>query len=114
MVGPCAAGKSTLASRLRKLGYQAKNIAQEHSYVPYMWQRITHPDILIYLAVSYQNTLLRRNMSWSEVEYQEQLRRLLHALAHADKVIDTDPLTPDQVLEEVLTFLDAIDFDREV
>lgn len=107
LVGPCAAGKSTLAQRLRAMGYQAKHIAQEHSYVPYMWQRITNPDILIYLSVSYQNTLIRRNMSWSEAEYQVQLQRLRHALAHADVVIDTDPLTPDQVLERVLSFIEA-------
>lgn len=105
LVGPCAAGKTTLASRLRALGYQARHIAQEHSYVPYMWQRITNPDILIYLSVSYQNTLVRRNINWSEAEYGEQLFRLRHARAHADLVIDTDLLTSEQVLEHVLKFL---------
>ena len=107
LVGPCASGKTTLAGRLRELGYYVRHIAQEHSYVPNMWQRITNPDILIYLSVSYQNTLIRRNMSWTEEEYQVQLHRLRHALAHADLVIDTDPLTPDQVVEQVLTFLGA-------
>lgn len=105
LVGPCAAGKSTLSRRLRELGYDARHIAQEHSYVPYMWQHISNPDVLIYLSVSYENTLVRRRMNWSEAEYQEQVNRLRHALAHADLVIDTDDLTEMQVLEKVLTFL---------
>ncbi len=107
LVGPCAAGKTTLASRLRLLGYQARHIAQEHSYVPNMWQRITNPDVLIYLSVSYENTLIRRKMNWTEAEFQEQLYRLRHAIAHADLTINTDPLSPDQVLEQVLIFLES-------
>ena len=105
LVGPCAAGKSTLAAKLRQLGFRARHIAQEHSYVPYMWQRITNPDVLIFLSVSYENTLRRRSMSWTEAEYQEQLRRLQHAIQHADLVVDTDTLTPDEVLAQVLSFL---------
>jgi len=30
------------------------HIAQEHSYVPYMWKRITNPDLLIYLNASFE------------------------------------------------------------
>jgi deoxyadenosine/deoxycytidine kinase len=105
LVGPCAAGKTTLARRLGDLGYQARIIAQEHSYVPDMWQRLTNPDILIYLSVSYQNTKIRRRMFWTEAEYQEQLFRLRHAIAHADLRIETDQLTADQVLEQMLTYL---------
>lgn len=105
LVGPCAAGKTTLARCLGDLGYQVHIIAQEHSYVPYMWQRLTNPDILIYLSVSYQNTKIRRNMSWTEAEYQEQVFRLRHAIEHADLRIETDQFTPEQVLDQVLTFL---------
>lgn len=107
LVGPCAAGKTTLARGLCDLGLKAHVIAQEHSYVPNMWQRLTNPDILIYLSVSYQNTIVRRKMSWTEAEYQEQLFRLRHALAHADLLIETDQLTAQQVLEQVLRFLDS-------
>ena len=108
LVGPCAAGKTTLARRLGDLGYQVRIIAQEHSYVPDMWQRLTNPDILVYLSVSYQNTKIRRNMSWTEAEYQEQLFRLRHAIDHADLRIETDQFTAEQVLEQVLTFLSLI------
>lgn len=105
IVGPCAAGKTTLAANLKGLGYRVKHIAQEHSYVPSMWQKITRPDILIFLDVSYENTLLRRKLSWSRDEYNEQLLRLVHARQHADLVIDTNLLDIQGVLQNVAAFL---------
>lgn len=105
IVGPCAAGKTTLIANLKEHGYNARHIAQEHSYVPDMWQRLTRPDVLIYLDVSYPQTLLRRRLNWSEAEYQEQVHRLRHAREHADLYIHTDALTPQQVLQAVLEFL---------
>ena len=106
IVGPCAAGKSTLIAGLRLRGYQAKHIAQEHSYVKDMWQRLTHPDVLIFLAVSYPVTLQRRKLDWTEAEYQIQLDRLAHAYQHADLVIDTDPMLPEEIVEQVIQFVD--------
>ena len=46
IVGPCAAGKSTLGRALKARGLRVREVAQEHSYVPAMWQRITNPDYL--------------------------------------------------------------------
>lgn len=106
IVGPCAAGKSTLIAGLRLRGYQAKHIAQEHSYVKDMWQRLTNPDILIYLDVSYPATLERRKLNWTEAEYQVQIQRLEHAYQHADLIIDTDPLQPEQVADKVVKFIE--------
>ena len=37
IVGPCSSGKSTLAKRLRVLGYEVREIRQEHSGEPTMW-----------------------------------------------------------------------------
>jgi len=105
VVGPCGAGKSTLVAALKQNGYEGKHIAQEHSYVPYMWKRITDPDVLIYLFVSYPISKGRRSLNWNEAEYQEQIRRLEHARENADLIIDTDPLDPEQVLTQVLQFL---------
>jgi deoxyadenosine/deoxycytidine kinase len=105
VVGPCAAGKSTLVDRLRQNGYRAKNIGQEHSYVKDMWQRITNPDLLIFLDVSYPLTIQRRKMDWSESEYAEQIYRLRHAREHASLIVKTDELSADQVLQIVLDFL---------
>jgi GTPase SAR1 family protein len=107
VVGPCAAGKTTLVTGLQKYGYEVKHIAQEHSYVADMWQRLTKPDFLIYLHVSYLLTLQRRKMNWTEIEYQSQLYRLRHAREHADLFIDTDFFTPSEVLQRVLVFLEA-------
>ena len=105
VVGPCGAGKSTLAKALRLRGYNIKHIAQEHSYVADMWRRLSNPGFLIYLEVSYENTCLRRNLTWSAREYQEQLHRLRHAREHADLIILTDPLTPAELLSLVLLVL---------
>jgi len=105
VVGPCGAGKTTLIQGLRALGYQAKHIAQEHSYVPQMWRRLTNPDVLIYLDVSFPLTIQRRNLDWTQAEYIEQLHRLDHAREHADLYVNTSALSPTEVLERVLVFL---------
>ena len=105
VVGPCGSGKSTLIARLEKHGYACRHIAQEHSYVQAMWQIISKPDFLIYLHSSFITSTSRRKLNWRETDYAEQLRRLTHAREHAQLIIDTDDLTPDQVLQIVLDSL---------
>lgn len=107
VVGACGAGKSSLVAGLQQHGFAVRHIAQEHSYVPDMWQRLTKPDILIYLDVSYQNTIARRKLNWTYQEYAEQLHRLRHARQHADLFIDTNPLTLQQVLNAALLFIQS-------
>ncbi len=111
VVGPCAAGKSTLVERLHEAGYRARHIAQEHSFSPSMWQRIsTAPDILIFLDVSYPVSAARRPDSrWRQADYEEQQRRLSHARQHADLYIQTDDLTPEEVFRRVQEFLETVD-----
>lgn len=108
VVGPCAAGKSTLVKNLAERGVSVKHIAQEHSYVADMWQRLTNPDLLIYLDVSYDLTTKRKNLNWREVEYLRQVDRLSHAREHADLYIATDNLSPLEVSEKVLYFLQKV------
>jgi thymidylate kinase len=105
VVGPCAAGKTTLIQGLRALGYQARHIAQEHSYVPQMWKKLTNPDILVYLDVSYPITIQRRKLDWTLQEYSEEIHRLHHARQHAHCYVNTDSLSPEDVLNQVLSFL---------
>ena len=105
VVGPCGSGKSTLITGLEKYGYACRHIAQEHSYVPAMWQRIAKPDILIFLDASFAVSTARRQLIWQKKDHDEQYRRLSHAREHANVVIDTDDLTTDQVLKKVLGFL---------
>ena len=107
IVGPCAAGKSTLVKALREAGYEARHPAQEHSYVPDMWLRLVNPDVLIYLDVDYE-VLLARRPNFGEREYLEREKaRLAHARAHADLVVDTNGLTAEAVRELVLEALEA-------
>ena len=105
VVGPCAAGKSTLVSDLRSRGYQARHIAQEHSYVQDMWKQISNPDILVYLDVSFEISIKRTGSNWARVIYEKQVQRLLHAKQHADLYINTNDLSPEQVIEFVLKIL---------
>jgi dephospho-CoA kinase len=104
LVGVCASGKSTITVLLRATGMRAKPIAQEHSYVADMWQRLTQPEILVFLDASYAETIARRRLNWSEAEYLEQHRRLAHARLHANLYIFTDGLTPAEVIQEIILF----------
>ncbi len=105
VVGPCGSGKSTLIAGLMQRGYACRHIAQEHSYVQAMWQIIAKPNILIYLGASFPVSMARRELNWQEKDFAEQLHRLSHAREHANIIIDTDKLTPEQVLQKVLDFL---------
>lgn len=105
IVGPCGAGKTTLVEGLRRNGYLARAIVQEHSYVKDMWQRMTNPDVLIFLQASWAVGGKRRRLNWTESEWEEQQRRLRHAYEHADITVDTDPLVPGEVLDRILEYL---------
>lgn len=104
VVGPCASGKSALVNILREAGYNARAAAQEHSYVQSMWM-MSNPSHLIYLDVGLPAIRQRRRVSWGEDYLQEENRRLAHARAHADIVIETDNLTLEQVAVRALEFL---------
>ncbi len=105
IVGPCTSGKSSLVRALAEAGLDARQISQEHSFVPNMWLRITGPTILIYLDVSYPQALARRPNNFSDSDHQKQIDRLQHARQHADFYLNTDDLTVEQVSRRVLDFL---------
>ncbi len=107
LVGPCAAGKTTVARALSARGWRAKAIAQEHSFVPDMWQRLTRPRVLVYLDVSWETARRRKALRLSPADFAEQQRRLAHARAHADLILCTDPLTPAETVARVEAFLRA-------
>jgi deoxyadenosine/deoxycytidine kinase len=107
VVGPCGAGKTALVTALRQQGVQAREVAQEHSFVPAMWQRITGPDLLIYLDVSRREAERRKGRELPPPYWEQLVSRLAHARDHADLLIATDRLTLDHVLAQVLSFLDS-------
>jgi len=71
-----------------------------------MWRRLTNPDVLVYLDVSYPLSIQRRNLDWNYSEYFEQLRRLENARENANLYINTDDLSPEEVLLHVRTFIE--------
>jgi len=105
IVGPCASGKSTLGQALKARGLSVRQVAQEHSYVPRMWQLLTNPDYLVFLDASFEVCTRRKNLTWSEWEYEEEHRRLSHARQFCDLYLMTDRLSPEQVLQAVLRAL---------
>ena len=105
IVGPCSSGKTTLVDGLVRHGFNARHIAQEHSYVPYMWQRISKPHFLIFLDVSFPVSQQRRPLNWKYPDFEDQLKRLAHARLHADLMINTDDLSIAEILNTVLDFL---------
>jgi deoxyadenosine/deoxycytidine kinase len=106
VVGACASGKSTLVSALRAAGYEARHVAQEHSYVPDMWERISRPDVLIYLDVDLAGISARRpRLDFKQKELTEQNRRLAHAREHCSLYLDTNELSQAEVQMQSLTYL---------
>ncbi len=108
LVGPCGSGKTTLTTLLSSAGFQVRHIAQEHSFAPSMWKKLTNPDYLVFLDASFQETKSRRQLDWNENEYLEQHRRLEHARSHADLYIWTDPLSPEEVLDIILAHIQPL------
>ncbi|MCA9898416.1 MAG: hypothetical protein H6654_10460 [Ardenticatenaceae bacterium] len=109
VVGPCSCGKSTLTQALKAAGYEARHPAQEHSYVPNMWQRISKPDLLIYLDVDYVNARTRRpHIDGGPQRLKEQHFRLRHAREHCDFYLDTSGLSVAEVETAVLAFLENL------
>ena len=106
VVGPCAAGKSTLVAALQALGYDAHASAQEHSAIASLWQH-SHPDILIALEADIAAVRARRGEEWPEWLHDVQVQRLQAAAAAADLTIDTTDLDPETVSSRVLAFLIA-------
>lgn len=106
IVGVCASGKSTLGQALLAAGFAVYPCAQEHSYVPDLWQRRNPADVLIFLDARADTVAQRRNTrepvdGW----VAEQRQRLAHARQHCDLYLPTDDLRPNEVASAALHFL---------
>lgn len=108
VVGVCASGKTVLVEELRVRGYDARQCAQEHSYVPDMWQRLSRPEALVYLDASLSTMHCRRQSNYGEGYVERQGQRLAHARKHCDVYVDTESLSGEQVLSKVIAALDML------
>jgi deoxyadenosine/deoxycytidine kinase len=104
VVGHCASGKSTLVTALRREGFDANAVAQEHSGIAWLW-RHSAPDVLIYLDVPLATVRDRRGQEWPQAVYDAQEERLTEARAHADLIIDTATMNIREMTAHVLSFL---------
>ena len=108
IVGVCGSGKSTQVRHLERLGYNARQISQEHSGAPDLWRWRCTPDVLIYLDASNEQIRQRYpKLNMTDAYLQKERARLEHARAHADCFIPTDNLSPRQVLAQILACLKA-------
>ena len=109
IVGPCAAGKSTLRDRLLARGFtQVRVVAQEHSGVRDLWKMRGYPEVLIFLDAEVETANARQGRSdWTLAAHVEQLQRLQQARTACDLYLPTDDLTPDDVLDRVEQFIAA-------
>lgn len=73
--------------------------------MPDMWQRLARPDLLVYLDVSREVAEQRLNRSLPGAWWAKIADRLAHARRHADLIVDTDPLTRQEVVRRVTEFL---------
>ena len=109
VMGVCAAGKTTLAGGLTRMGYIAYSVPQEHSFVKRLWEK-QHPDanILVLLDARYESTKRRRpEISYGPERLQEQRLRLVPAREACDLLLPTDDLSVEQVLETVVNWVQA-------
>jgi hypothetical protein len=106
VVGPCAAGKTTLVGNLRCLGYNIHSCAQEHSGVPELWKRRCRADVLVHLDAELETIGQRQNRTdWTAARLDAQRQRLADARQHCDLYVRTDELTREQVAATVDAFL---------
>lgn len=108
VVGPCGAGKSTVVEQLRRWGYDAFSVGQEHSIVPDLWRRRA-PDALIFLHVEYPVLQDRRGTTWPHALYERQMERLEDARRHATLEIDTGTAGINETMARVVAALEHAD-----
>lgn len=107
VVGPCASGKTTLVGKLRALGIDAHNVAQEHSGIKRLWEK-KQPDIVIMLDANMPAILRRRKVYWGEERLVMQRERLRDARLNAHLYIQTDRLDQDQVLNVAVAYIGGV------
>jgi hypothetical protein len=104
VIGPCASGKTSLTTRLQRLGYDALACGQEHSEIADLW-RHQQPDVVIGLRIGLDTLRQRRSREWPEGIYGRQLSRLETGYRNADLLIDCDAIDQELVMNQVVAWL---------
>jgi hypothetical protein len=72
-----------------------------------MWQRLTRPDVLVYLEASLDTLQSHRPTSeWTAARLAEARHRLRHAARHADLRLSVDGVSAEETARQVLEYLD--------
>jgi guanylate kinase len=79
VVGPCAAGKTTLIEGLVRHGFKAH--------------------------ASFESCTERKQLNWAVKDYERQKERLTHARQHCDIYLDTEGISAEEALEHALEAL---------
>ncbi len=106
VVGNCVSGKTTLVEGLKREGYQAVNIPQEHSVTPRFWRKF-NVDFLVMLSCTLATARARRQIPWGQVRLDRQAAILADAKANCDLYLPTDNFTIPEVLEQVIEAVEA-------
>ncbi len=106
VVGVCASGKTTLVKGLKDAGYDAYNVAQEHSGIHNFWNK-HHPDILVMIDATLPAIKKRRLVYWDQERLDVQHKRLADAKVHANLFIQTDAYNADEVREQVIDYIET-------
>jgi len=108
VIGVCGSGKSTLVAGLKALGYEARQIDQEHSYVPDLWCRFSRPYVLVYLEASDATVEARIGPLIHSSILPAQRQRLAQARSRAHVRVDTDGKSASEVLREVVAAIETL------
>ena len=112
VVGVCGSGKTTLVAGLRQCGYQAREVKQEHSYIHDLWRRFWTPHVLVFLEASDDVSRARLGHLGHAGVLARQRERLARARDECHVYVDTDPLSPEEVLRTTLSHLRRLDGPR--
>ena len=104
VIGPCASGKTSLTTRLQRLGYDALACGQEHSEIAELWKH-QQPDVVVGLRIDLDTLRQRRSRDWPEGIYGRQMARLESGYRNADLVIDCNAVDQELVMNRVVEWL---------
>jgi dephospho-CoA kinase len=106
VLGTCASGKSTIVAELRRRGYEAYVVSQEHSIVRNLWQH-EEPDVVVLLEAKYRSICERRGDAWPRWLFDLQRQRLGDARLNAHLIVDTSVESVQASIGRITSYLEG-------